>query len=134
MKNQIICFMCEITNENKRFFALLPNEDDSLCEDCAKILVFDPFDKILTNLGEKQMSNGRRNKDGQRTEIPETVCPDNANCSSKCATYDCSVHKDLVRCDEPCNAKNKPETIDELKIALNHWKYHSFYHGCSHGQ
>jgi hypothetical protein len=38
-----------------------------------------------------------------------------------------------VRCDEECGALIDPETIDELRAALEHWIAHSVLHGCSHG-
>jgi len=40
---------------------------------------------------------------------------------------------DLVACDEKCAALTEPQTIEELKVALTHWREHSFHGGCSHG-
>lgn len=43
---------------------------------------------------------------------------------------ECRVH---VACDERCGALNEPQTLDEYKAALEHWRSHSHLHGCSHG-
>lgn len=42
----------------------------------------------------------------------------------------CDVHVD---CDRGCKALNKPETIEELRAALEHWRDHCYLSGCSHG-
>ncbi len=39
----------------------------------------------------------------------------------------------LVECDLECGALNKPDTAEEIKAALEHWKSHSSLNGCSHG-
>lgn len=38
-----------------------------------------------------------------------------------------------VACDEICFALQEPETLEECKAALKHWRYHSYLHGCSYG-
>lgn len=39
----------------------------------------------------------------------------------------------LVECDISCKAKEQPETIEEYKSTLDHYKNHSLLSGCSHG-
>lgn len=39
----------------------------------------------------------------------------------------------FLSCDENCFALREPQTIDEFKAALEHWKSHSVDCGCSHG-
>lgn len=40
----------------------------------------------------------------------------------------------LVMCDDPdCTALENPTTLSEYQDALNHWRNHSSYGGCSHG-
>lgn len=42
---------------------------------------------------------------------------------------------DLVGCDDrTCEAKDKPETPDEWRAAAEHWRRHSYLHGCSHAR
>lgn len=43
------------------------------------------------------------------------------------------MHRARVRCDEECGAFEDPETIEEYKAALEHWRYHRRLAGCSHG-
>jgi len=43
---------------------------------------------------------------------------------------ECEVHVD---CDQRCKALTDPQTIDELKAALEHWRSHQYLCGCSHG-
>lgn len=43
--------------------------------------------------------------------------------------FSCPVH---VSCDENCQALNEPETVEELRAALDHWQSHGYLHGCSH--
>ncbi len=39
----------------------------------------------------------------------------------------------LVSCDDfKCQAKEEPETLEEYKLALEHWQGHSWLSGCSH--
>lgn len=46
---------------------------------------------------------------------------------------DCRHDAGLVGCDEKgCTAKEKPETFEEVKVALAHWRGHRYLHGCSH--
>ena len=40
----------------------------------------------------------------------------------------------LVPCDDECKAKENPETLEEYEATLDHYKYHGYLHGCSHGQ
>lgn len=42
----------------------------------------------------------------------------------------CDIHVD---CDERCKALTDPQTVEELRAALEHWKSHSYLSGCSHG-
>jgi len=37
-------------------------------------------------------------------------------------------------CDELCKAKNKPVTLEDYKLAYDHWRYHDSWLGCSHGR
>ena len=37
-------------------------------------------------------------------------------------------------CDEDCEAFEYPETPDEYRATLLHYKYHEVDHGCSHGR
>ena len=39
----------------------------------------------------------------------------------------------MVKCDEFCQAKENPETLEECKETLEHYKQHSLLSGCSHG-
>jgi len=39
----------------------------------------------------------------------------------------------FVECDESCKAKENPETLEEYKATLEHYKHHSLLSGCSHG-
>jgi hypothetical protein len=39
-----------------------------------------------------------------------------------------------VACDALCWTKRNPETLQEYKQALEHWRYHSRLGGCSHGR
>lgn len=43
--------------------------------------------------------------------------------------------REVVSCDEACGAFEQPETLDEFRAALEHWKDHdSSWGGCSHGR
>lgn len=45
------------------------------------------------------------------------------------------IQADLVWCDMPdCQAKQKPETADEIRQAYEHWRWHVNDSGCSHGR
>lgn len=40
-----------------------------------------------------------------------------------------------VECDNPnCEALDQPETLEEYKIAYEHWRKHSYLSGCSHAR
>ena len=40
-----------------------------------------------------------------------------------------------VQCDQDdCRAKEAPEGENELRAALEHWRWHRYLHGCSHGR
>lgn len=42
--------------------------------------------------------------------------------------------RELVACDGyNCIALQEPQTLEEYKVALDHWENHSWLHGCSHG-
>ena len=43
---------------------------------------------------------------------------------------ECDVHVD---CDERCKALTNPQTVEELRAALEHWRVHQHLCGCSHG-
>lgn len=38
-----------------------------------------------------------------------------------------------VSCDDNCGAFEDPVTPDEFKAAYEHWKFHGYLCGCSHG-
>ncbi len=38
----------------------------------------------------------------------------------------------FVECDSSCKAKEQPETLEEYKATLEHYKNHSLLSGCSH--
>jgi hypothetical protein len=42
----------------------------------------------------------------------------------------CELHVD---CDQRCKALTNPQTVEELRAALNHWRSHDYLSGCSHG-
>ena len=39
----------------------------------------------------------------------------------------------FVKCDKSCKAKENPQTLQEYKATLEHYKKHRLYSGCSHG-
>jgi hypothetical protein len=39
----------------------------------------------------------------------------------------------IVECDFNCGAFESPETLEEYKLALQHWMWHPVNGGCSHG-
>jgi hypothetical protein len=46
---------------------------------------------------------------------------------------DCRSEAGLVGCDKKgCQAKSKPETPEEYKVAYEHWRCHGYLCGCSH--
>jgi hypothetical protein len=42
----------------------------------------------------------------------------------------CDLH---VECDDRCKALTDPQTVEELRVALTHWRSHQYLAGCSHG-
>jgi hypothetical protein len=42
--------------------------------------------------------------------------------------------RSLVDCDELCNAyaDPDPDSLTELRVALEHWRHHGYLSGCSH--
>ena len=43
----------------------------------------------------------------------------------------CELH---VRCDDPdCRTLVDPVTLDDYRMALEHWRDHGVEYGCSHG-
>ena len=52
--------------------------------------------------------------------------------------HDCSVCEaedaDKVDCDDNCGAKKEPQTIEELRAAVEHWRDHRLLSGCSHSR
>lgn len=55
--------------------------------------------------------------------------------AKECPYIDCEEHGFLVKCDKyDCRAKKDPRTLEEYKEALEHWKNHSLYCGCSHAK
>lgn len=43
---------------------------------------------------------------------------------------ECEAHVD---CDQRCKALTNPQTEDELRAAVEHWRDHQWLCGCSHG-
>ena len=43
---------------------------------------------------------------------------------------DCEKH---VHCDSRCMALREPFSRDDLEAAYEHWRYHGYLSGCSHG-
>lgn len=41
--------------------------------------------------------------------------------------------RQMVDCDEECDAYDQPVTPDEIKLAYEHWRGHSDMSGCAHG-
>ena len=40
----------------------------------------------------------------------------------------------LAECDDPdCFARLEPQTLAEYRVAVEHWRSHSYLGGCSHG-
>jgi hypothetical protein len=39
----------------------------------------------------------------------------------------------FVKCDTDCGAREDPKTLRDLKLAIEHYKHHSYMQGCSHG-
>lgn len=46
----------------------------------------------------------------------------------------CPDERRYVPCDESCKALNHPQTLEEYKAALDHWKNHKYLAGCSHSR
>lgn len=43
--------------------------------------------------------------------------------------------REIESCDDPrCRALQEPETIEEVRAAMEHWRDHSHLSGCSHGR
>lgn len=42
----------------------------------------------------------------------------------------CEIHEE---CDQWCGALKDPETLDEYRVALDHWRSHELLGGCAHG-
>jgi hypothetical protein len=42
--------------------------------------------------------------------------------------------RETVECDEDCGAFEEPDpnSLEELRAALEHWREHGYLHGCSH--
>lgn len=49
------------------------------------------------------------------------------------AKIDALVDKKIVLCDMECGAFENPETLNECKASLEHFKHHTFRDSCSHG-
>lgn len=43
------------------------------------------------------------------------------------------TYRQVVNCDDKCGAFEFPETIDEYRWTLEHYKHHKFLDGCAHG-
>ena len=41
--------------------------------------------------------------------------------------------EEIVHCDDKCNALENPNTLEEYKKTLEHYKNHCICGGCSHG-
>lgn len=48
----------------------------------------------------------------------------------RCGFDPCKIH---VSCDDNCGALTNPQTVEELRAALVHWRDHDHLSGCSHG-
>ena len=59
--------------------------------------------------------------------MTEPTCP----CDEDPRGYWCPVHVD---CDQNCRALEDPQTVDQVKAALDHWKNHHWLGGCSHAE
>lgn len=44
------------------------------------------------------------------------------------------IERGFVDCDDFCQAKEKPDSLEEYKATLEHYKNHSLLSGCSHGR
>lgn len=44
------------------------------------------------------------------------------------------MEKEKVSCDEDCGAVKNPETLEEYKLAYEHWSGHGYLCGCSHAR
>lgn len=44
------------------------------------------------------------------------------------------LNRVYVNCDQNCGALMQPQTPEETKASLAHWKDHAYIHGCSHGR
>lgn len=42
--------------------------------------------------------------------------------------------RERVECDGNCGAYEKPQTLEEYKAALGHWRNHSYLSGCAHAR
>jgi hypothetical protein len=49
------------------------------------------------------------------------------------AYCDCTANERHPSCDLGCTALRNPQTKAELRAALDHWMYHPYLSGCSHG-
>lgn len=43
----------------------------------------------------------------------------------------CEIH---VHCDNWCQALQEPETLEETRATMIHWREHPWLSGCSHGE
>ena len=52
-------------------------------------------------------------------------------CVETAELNECNVHVD---CDMiECEALKQPRTLEDYKLAYEHWRSHSWLHGCAHG-
>lgn len=42
------------------------------------------------------------------------------------------TEREIIRCDDNCGAYVEPQTLEDYKKTLEHYKYHSVDSGCSH--
>lgn len=55
------------------------------------------------------------------------------HCGGAGMSEDAKTEREIVGCDERCGAYEEPETLDEYKLTLEHYKHHTYLSGCSHG-
>lgn len=52
----------------------------------------------------------------------------------RCTEYDADHDSNVVYCDSNCGALLESKTCEELLKAYEHWRYHEYFGGCSHGR
>jgi tRNA(His) 5'-end guanylyltransferase len=67
----------------------------------------------------------------KKKTLTSYVC---SECVSKFTFDKESIFRELVDCDDNCGVYVEPESLEEYKAALEHWRDHMLLSGCSHGQ